>query len=94
MWEPVDLLPPRIEAFIAEEGGGVVVRKFGGGYSLYREGSGRPVSRLRPTGAGDAVEVKWWSERWDDVGDFGPIVLPLDRALTFLAEDPVGCFWH
>ena len=54
------------------------------------------MARFRPTGAGDAVEVKWWShrERWDDVGDFGPMVLPLDRALAYLAEDPMGCFWH
>jgi len=40
--------------------------------------------------------VKWWShrDRWDDIGDFGPLVLPLDQALTYLAEDPMGCFWH
>jgi len=94
--KPIDLLLPRIEAFIAEKGGGVVVRKVGGGYSLFREACGRPVARFRPTGSGDAVEVKWWShrERWDDIGDFGPMVLPLDRALAYLADDPVGCFWH
>jgi len=83
----------RIEAFIADRGGGVVVRKFGGGYSLFRESS-VPRLRFRPTGTGDAVEVKWWSGRWDDVGDFGPIVLPLEGALAYLAEDPMGCFWH
>ena len=86
----------RIEAFLADRGGGVVARKVGGGYSLYHGESGRPVARFRPTGAGDAVEVKWWShrDRWDDIGDFGPVVLPLDRALAYLAEDPMGCFWH
>jgi hypothetical protein len=85
-----------IEAFAAGNGGGVVVRKGGGGYSLFRESSGRPVVRFRPTGVADAVEVKWWSrrDRWDDVGDFGPMVLPLDQALAYLAEDPMGCFWH
>ena len=96
MKKPVDPHLTRIEAFIAEQGGGVVVRKVGGGYSLFRGASGLPVARFRPTGAGDAVEVKWWShrERWDDIGDFGPLVLLLDRAMADLAEDPVGCFWH
>lgn len=96
MKKPSDPLLARIEAFVADKGGGVVVRKFGGGYSLFRESSGRPVARFRPTGVGDAVEVKWWShrERWDDIGDFGPMVLPLDRALAYLAEDPMGYFRH
>jgi hypothetical protein len=91
-----DPLLARIEAFVAGNGGGVVVRKVGGGYSLFREPSARPVARFRPTGQGDAVEVKWWSHRgrWDDIGDFGPLVLPLDQALTYLADDPMGCFWH
>jgi hypothetical protein len=30
---------------------------------VFRESSVRPVARFRPTGAGDAVEVKWWSHR-------------------------------
>ena len=96
MKKPADPLLDRIEAFVADKGGGVVVRKVGGGYSMFHESSGRAVSRFRPTGAGDAVEVKWWShrDRWDDIGDFGPMVLPLDQALTYLAEDPMGCFWH
>lgn len=91
-----DPLLARIETFVADKGGGVVIRKVGGGHSLFRETSGRPVARFRPIGTEDAVEVKWWShrERWDDIGDFGPMVLPLDQALAYLAEDPMGCFWH
>jgi hypothetical protein len=91
-----DPLLTQIQAFVAGNGGGVVVRKVGGGYSLFRESSARPVARFRPTGQGDAVEVKWWShrDRWDDIGDFGPLVLPLGQALTYLVEDPMGCFWH
>jgi hypothetical protein len=94
--KPADPLLARIEAFVAERGGGVVVRNSGGGYSLFRESPVRPVARFRPTGRGDAVEVKWWShrDRWDDIGDFGPLVLPLGQALAYLAEDPMGCFWH
>lgn len=53
-----DPLLAQIVAFVAEMGGGVVIRKVGGGYSLFRESSGRPVARFRPTGVGDAVEVK------------------------------------
>lgn len=96
MKKPADALLARIEAFVAGKGGGVLVRKLAGGYSLYREESRRPLARFRPIGRGDAVEVKWWShrDRWDDVGDFGPMVLPLDEALNYLAEDPMGCFWH
>ncbi len=86
----------RIEAFVEQKGIGVIVRKATGGYSLFLESSGKPVARFRLTGRGDAVEVKWWShrDRWDDIGDFGPLVMPLDRALSYLAEDPMGCFWH
>ena len=86
----------RIEAFVEQKGGGVIIRKTAGGYSLFLESSGKPVARFRPTGQGDAVEVKWWShrDRWDDIGDFGPMVMPLDKALEYVTEDPVGCFWH
>jgi len=38
----------------------------------------------------------WWShrDRWDQIGDFGPMVMPLDEALDYVAKDPMGCFWH
>ena len=86
----------RIEAFNEVKGGGVRVQKAAKGYSLFREDSGKPVARLRPTGKGDQVEVMWWShrDRWDEIGDFGPMVMPLGEALKYVAKDPVGCFWH
>jgi hypothetical protein len=86
----------RIEAFVEQKGGGVVIRKAAGGYSLFREATGKPVARFPPTGKGDSVEVMWWShrDRWDEIGDFGPMVMSLDQALKYVAEDPMGCFWH
>jgi len=54
------------------------------------------VARLRPTGQADKVEIMWWSHRdkWDQIGDFGPLVMPLGKALEFAAEDPEGIFWR
>jgi hypothetical protein len=91
-----DPILARIEAFNQEKGGGVIVQKAARGYSLFREDTGAPVARLRPTGKGDSVEVMWWShrDRWDQIGDFGPMVMSLDKALKYIAEDPMGCFWH
>jgi hypothetical protein len=72
------------------------VRKDARGYSLFREDSGAPVARLRPMQATGLMEVLWWSwkDRWDSIGDFGGVQLPLDEALDYIAEDPEGCFWH
>ena len=51
-----------------------------------------PVARLRPTGDGDKVQVMWWRETtWAAPGDFGPVVMPLDQALQFIATE--GFFW-
>jgi hypothetical protein len=92
----LDLTQGRIEAFNTAHGGGVVVRKDAHGYSLFREDSGAPVARLRPTRSGDRMEVLWWShrDRWEPIGAFGGVTKPLDEALDFIAEDPMGCFWH
>ncbi len=86
----------RIEAFNKAKGGGVLIRKQSKGYSLFREDTGEPVARLRPTGKGDRVEIMWWSHRdkWDQIGDFGPMTMPLDEALKYIARDPMGIFWH
>jgi hypothetical protein len=84
----------RIIAFNEAKGGGVVVQKAAKGYSLFREASGKPIARLRPTEKGDQVEVLWWSHRdkWERIGDFG-VVLPFEEALKYVAKDPIGCFW-
>jgi hypothetical protein len=92
----LDLTLGRIEAFNVAQGGGVVVRKDAHGYSLFREDTGAPVARLKPSKSGDLMEVLWWSwrDRWDPIGDFGGTHLPLDKALEFIAKDPMDCFWH
>ena len=90
-----DPLLDRIEVFNQAQGGSVIIRRARGGYSLYREKYGKPVARLRPTGHADKVEILWWSHRdkWESIGDFGGIILPLDEALEYIVEDPLGCFW-
>ena len=84
----------RIEAFNEEMGGGVVIHARQGGYSLYIEEDGSPLARLRSTGDGDVVEVLYWSyrDRWESIGDFDGVFLPLDDTLNYIAENPDGCF--
>lgn len=86
----------RIEAFSEEQGGGVLVRRIRGGYSLHLEFDGTPIARLRPVGEDDDVEVLWWSHRgkWKAIGDMGGLFMPLDEALEYIADDPMGCFWR
>ena len=85
----------RIREFNEAHGGGVSIRKVSKGYSLFREDTGRPVARLRPAGKADRVEVMWWSHRdkWEQIGDFGPMVMPLEEALAYVSRDPMGIFW-
>ena len=53
------------------------------------------IDRDSPDGY-DLYNVLWWShrEKWEPIGDFGGVCLPLDDALEYIAEDPMGCFWH
>lgn len=90
-----DTLLDGIIAFNEAKGGGVRIEKRSRGYSLFREDNGRPIARLRPTGKDDLVEVMWWShrDRWDQIGDFGPMVISLNDALNYVARDPMGIFW-
>jgi hypothetical protein len=92
----LDITAARIAAFNDAHGGGVAVKKSGGGYSLYREHTGEPVARLRPVGLDDRFEILWWSyrERWESLGAIGGAILPLTEALELVARDPYGCFWH
>ena len=65
-------------------------------YYCFRDDNGHPIARLRPTGDGDRVEVMRRSHRgkWEEIGDFGPMVMPVNDALDYIARDPCGCFWH
>ena len=85
----------QIMAFNECNGGGVRIEKRSHGYSLFREDNGRPIARLRPCGKDDLVEIMWWSHRgkWQRVGDMGPLTMPLEAALEYIAKDPIGVFW-
>jgi len=72
--------------------GGIEVIRATRGYTLYSRRTGGAVARLRPTGKKDNVQVLWWRrETWATPGDFGPLILPLDEALDFVAIE--GFFW-
>jgi hypothetical protein len=92
----LDFIQCRIEAFNQEQGGGVAVRKDAHGYTLVDQDEGTPIARLRPREKGDRFEVLYWSpfrDRWRQVGPFGGMILSLDDALEFIANDPMDCFW-
>jgi hypothetical protein len=92
----LDFVQSRIEAFNAEQGGGVAVRKDAHGYTLLHQDSSMPIARLRPRGTRDQFEVLYWSpfrERWLPVGSLG-MVLSLHDALEYVANDPMNCFWR
>ncbi|MCW6512006.1 hypothetical protein [Lichenifustis flavocetrariae] len=87
-----DPLRERIEAFNRQRGRGVLVRKAGRGYSLSSEHTGAPLARLKPTGEADTVQVFWWNgQRWGPSGPFGVATMPLDKALEYVASEPI--FW-
>jgi hypothetical protein len=87
----VDAMRERIAAHPWPHGGVEVIRA-NRGYTLYSRRTGGPVARLRPTGKADNVQVLWWRcETWATPGDFGPLTLPLDEALVFVATE--GFFW-
>jgi hypothetical protein len=72
--------------------GGVEVVRANRGYTLYSRRTNGPVARLRPTGEGDEVQVLWWrGTAWAAPSDFGPVVMPLDQALEFIATQDF--FW-
>jgi hypothetical protein len=88
-----DPIIQRIESFRCRRGP-LLAEHRNRGYTLYRAGSGAPVTRLRPTGQDDRVEVLYWSlwkERWTKAGPFGRTALPLEQALEFIAVQDI--FW-
>jgi hypothetical protein len=93
----LDFNQSRIEAFNQEQGGGVSVRKDRNGYTLIRDDNGKPVARLRPKDAKGNFEVLYYNPftgRWRKVGEFGGLILSLEDALEYIAEDPMDCFWR
>jgi hypothetical protein len=86
-----DGMRDRIAAYPFPRGGVEVVRA-SRGYTLYSRRTDGPVARLRPTGEDDEVQVLWWrGQAWAAPGDFGPLIMPLDQALEFIAT--TDFFW-
>jgi hypothetical protein len=85
-----DEMSDRIAAYPFPRGGVEVVRA-NRGYTLYSRRTDGPIARLRPT-AQDKVQVLWWrGQAWAAPGDFGPVIMPLDQALEYIATE--GFFW-
>ena len=85
-----DPLLERILTFDRARGGGVAIERVNRGYSLFSAETGTPIARLRPTGRADEVEILWWrGDRWGRIGDFGGLILPLDEALNYIANEPL-----
>lgn len=86
-----DAMRERIAAHSWPRGGIEVVRA-NRGYTLCSRRAGGQVARLRPTGKDDEVQVLWWRcDAWGAPGDFGPVIMPLDEALSFVATE--SFFW-
>ena len=78
----------RIDPFnLKNGGGGVIITNVRNGYNLYLTATGASIAWLQPTGSDDEIRLRFWSyrERWQDVGDFGGIILPLEQALEEIA---------
>ena len=54
-----------------------------------------PIARLKPTGTGDEFRIAYWSHRrkWEDIDDIGGCVLPLDQALSHIANNRLFWIW-
>ena len=83
----------RIDPFNLKNGGGVIITNVRNGYNLYLTATGAPIARRQPTGSDDEMRLRFWScrERWQDVADFGGIILPLEQAQEEIAIN--GIFW-
>jgi hypothetical protein len=89
----VDEIIQRIERFRFANGP-VHAKRSNRGYSLHHAETAVPIARLRPTGRDDRVEILFWSswkQRWAPTGPFGRTILPLDEALTVIAQQAI--FW-
>src|SRR3954464_2562027 len=71
---------------------GVEVIRANRGDTLYGRRTGGQGARVRPTGENDDVQILWWrGAGWATPGDFGPLIMPLNEALNFVATE--GFFW-
>jgi hypothetical protein len=50
-----------------------------------------PITRLKPTGNGDKVRLGYGSHRrkWEDVDHMGGVIMPLNEALAFIANEGI-----
>src|ERR1043165_9044793 len=80
----------RIRGCPFARGGRMLVRFRANGYSLFARRSGEPLLRLRLTGEGDNVVLLYPSHRggWENLGDLGAVVMPLDLVLQSLSSNP------
>ena len=88
-----DKITLRIKAFDEANDGGVACYEDKGAYQLYLLETEAPIARLKPMGEDDEVRIAYWSHRqkWDDIDDMGGCALPLDQALTHIANNSL--FW-
>jgi len=77
-----------LRGLTVEVGGATLAIIPGGSHAAVFEAPG-----LKPTGNDDEVRLGYWSHRrkWEDVDDMGGVVMPLDEALAFIANE--GIFW-
>ena len=88
-----DAIIQHVERFCCPKGALLAERR-NRGYTLYHVASGVPVARLRPSGRNNSLEVLYWSawkERWCATGPFGRTILPIEKALQFIAHEDI--FW-
>ena len=90
-----DKMLDQIMAFNEAKGGGVIIEKRAKGYSLFREDNGRPIARLHhiTSTRSPLSEGRSHRDKWEQIGDMGPLIMPLEEALIYISKDPVGVFW-
>ena len=83
-----------IEEYFEAHGIPVQTSFIRGGLSVYTRTRKTPIARFVPQGNRGSVEVMWYSHRdkWDHIGDFGGVTMPLDEALEYVVSDAPGCF--
>ena len=85
----------KIKSYKFSNGQRITVKYRSKGYSIFRVIDGKPIARLRSTNNPKIFEVLWWSHRdkWESIGDFGGMFMPLHKALKYIDENAMECFW-